>query len=281
MWFEKIFVKTHRNEEATNILFDAITNDTLVSSVFLLGDVTGMSSLNSNWVKIDSFLARLKHKNIDAYATAGNHDYLLSSKSAELNLKKRFPDFKRTGYTVRNGSFAVVLLNSNFGELNASEETQQNEWYARQLDSLENDPTIKIVIVGCHHSPYTNSTIINSSQRVRNEFVRPFMKYNKCRLFISGHAHTFQDFKDTVSNKHFLVVGGGGGLLHTLSSEKENELQDQIKWDNKYRMFHFLKCYINANGLVVRVMMLTEDLNKLENVYNIFIPFMDEHSGAR
>lgn len=80
MWFEKIFAKTHRNEEATKILLNAIACNSSVSSVFMLGDITAMSSFNSNWVTIDSFLTRLKVCQIHAYATAGNHDYLLSPK---------------------------------------------------------------------------------------------------------------------------------------------------------------------------------------------------------
>jgi len=88
MWFEKIFVKTHRNEEATKILLNAIACDSSVSSVFMLGDITAMSSLNSNWVIIDSFLTRLKVCQIHAYATAGNHDYLISPSAGEANLKK-------------------------------------------------------------------------------------------------------------------------------------------------------------------------------------------------
>ena len=273
MWFEKIFVKTHRNNEATDILLDAIASDTLVSSVYLLGDVTAMSSFNSNWVKIDTFIARLNMTDVDVHATPGNHDYLLSSSTGEKHFKQRFPDFNRTGSVIMEGPVAVILLNSNFIELKASEEKRQLDWYTQQLDILEKDTTIKMVIVGCHHSPYTNSVIVNPSKKVREQFVKPFMGSSKSRLFISGHAHTFQYFKDTLVDKHFLVIGGGGGLLHSLSSEKENDLQDQIKWDGKYRMFHFARCTIMPDGFDLKVLMLTDDLKKLECVYNIFIPF--------
>jgi predicted phosphodiesterase len=273
MRFEKTFMRTHRNEEATKILLNTILSDSTVSSVFLLGDVTAMGSFEYNWRTIDSFLICLKVRQISAYVAAGNHDYLLSPIAGESNLKKRFPDFKRTGYSIRNGPLALVLLNSNFSELNHSEEMQQQEWYLNELHALDQDSTIKMVAVGCHHPPFSNSAIVGHDQQVRNRFVPPFMKSNKCRLFLSGHAHTFQHFKDTVANKHFLVIGGGGGLLHTLKAGEPDELQDQVQWNNEYRMFHFVRGVISTDGLSLNVMMLTEDLGGPQSVYKVFIPF--------
>jgi hypothetical protein len=273
MWFEKLFVKTHRNEEATQVLFSAIAHDSTVSSVFFLGDITAMSSYDFHWEAIDTFLLHLKARQISSYATTGNHDYLLTSASGEANVEQRFPDFQRTGYTIRLGSFAMVLLNSNFGDMEDSEKVKQHQWYRHELQTLDQDSTIMLTAVGCHHSPYSNSSIVGFSQQVRDEFVPPFMESNKCRLFISGHAHTFQHFKDTVANKHFLVIGGGGGLLHTLITGKTDELQDQVKWTSEYRMFHFVRGVFTNNGLLLNVMMLTEDLAGPESVYKVFIPF--------
>jgi len=132
---------------------------------------------------------------------------------------------------------------------------------------------IRIIVVGCHHSPFSNSAIVGHDRQVRDTFVPPFLKSDKCRLFISGHAHTFQYFKDTVANKHFLVIGGGGGLLHKFKAGEPNELQDQIKWDTEYRMFHFVRGVFTADGLLLNVMMLAEDLTGPKSVYELLIPF--------
>ncbi len=121
MAFEKLFVRTHNNEEATKILLNAIVSDSTVSSIFMLGDITAMSSFDNNWATIDSFLTCLKGRGILAYAAVGNHDYLLFSNSGEANLSKRFSGFKRTGYTVRISSLAMIILNSNFKKLSHSE----------------------------------------------------------------------------------------------------------------------------------------------------------------
>jgi hypothetical protein len=279
MWFEKLFVKTHRNEEATKVLFNAIVRDSTVSSVFFLGDITAMSSFDFHWAAVDTFLSELKVKHISSFATTGNHDYLLSSASGETNVKHRFPDFQRTGYTIRNGSFAVVLLNSNFGELDDSDEVKQQEWYEHELATLDRDTTILLVAVGCHHSPYSNSTIVGHSERVRSEFAPPFLKFKKCKVFLSGHAHTFQHFIDTTVNKHFLVLGGGGGLLHRRKSGKPDELQDHVLWNSEYRMFHYIRCSLRSDGLLLNVMMLKEDLTGPNSEYEIFIPITQESTS--
>jgi hypothetical protein len=272
MWFEKLFVKTHENEKANDILLNSICKDSTVSTVFFLGDVTSMASINGNWSRIDTFLSFLNSRHIAYHATAGNHEYLLSSTDGEKNFRKRFPDFVRTGYTVRIGPLAMVYLNSNFRELNHDEEIKQLDWYTKELQTLDQDPTIKIVAVGSHHPPYSNSSIVGHSEKVREQFVPPFIHSKKCRIFFSGHAHTFQHFKDTVTNKDFLVIGGGGGLLHRLKSGDPDELQDQVHWDSDYRMFHYVRGIFTQNGFLLTVMMLTEDLRGPYPVYQLNIP---------
>jgi hypothetical protein len=167
-------------------------------------------------------------------------------------------------------------LNSNFNELDYSEENQQLEWYINELHALERDPTIKIVAVGCHHPPFSNSSIVGYSRRVREQFVPPFTESNKCRIFLSGHAHTFQHFKDTLANKHFLVIGGGGGLLHKLKASKPGELQDQVHWKTDYRMFHFVRGTLTSDRFILTIMMLTEDLQGPYPVYEVDIPLKSQ-----
>jgi hypothetical protein len=272
MWFEKLFVKTHRNESAAEILLNSISSDRSVSTVFLLGDITSMASINGNWKKMDDFLAEIRSRHVSAFAAAGNHDYLLSAVDGETNFKKRFPEFNRTGYTVRRGPFALIILNSNFSKLDHDEKVAQQEWYIKELKALDNDPSIDIVAVGCHHPPYSNSTIVGHSRKVREEFVPPFNNSKKTRFFISGHAHTFQHFTDSTVNKHFFVIGGGGGLLHKLKKRKDDVLTDRTGWDYGYRMFHYMKGRRNNGEFILTVMMLDENLQGPKPVYEISIP---------
>lgn len=267
MWFEKLFVKTHRNEEATDILLNDIVSRPEISAVLILGDVTAMSSFENNWIKIDTFLANLNKKNIPAYAVMGNHDCLLSTSQGEQNFSKRFPAFVKTGYTVRIKQCAVVMLNSNFSEMSQKEIKYQDEWYQKELDELEKDSTVQLIIVGCHHSPYCNSNIVGPSKKVRTKFVPAFSKNKKCKFFLSGHAHTFQHFMDSLNNKHFIVLGGGGGLLHRLNGDVCHGLKDQTNWGKDYRMFHYLQCKVIDKKILLEVMMLRENLEGPYSAY--------------
>jgi predicted MPP superfamily phosphohydrolase len=272
MWFEQLFVKTHRNEEATTILLHDLARDSTLSAVFFMGDITAMGSIDHNWTSVDTFLLQLSRNHIPAYAVSGNHDYLLFPGAGLSNLKKRFPSFIQTGYTVQLDNFAVILLNSNFDKLTNSEEKFQQAWYLKELCRLEEDTTIQFIVVGCHHSPFSNSSIVGYSQQVRNEFVPPFLQSTKCKLFVSGHAHTFQHFKDSLTGKHFLVIGGGGGLLHTLRPANSDEYQDQVRWNSEYRLFHYLYGMFSKDTLRLTVKMLSSDLSGPNPVYEVDIP---------
>ena len=276
IWYESLFISRHRNEEATAKLFSSILSDTTVFTLIHLGDVTAIGALTSKWKTIDTVLTLLNKRNVLTSATPGNHEYLFLSNHGEQNFRKRFPKYQRLDYTVRIGYIALVFPNSNFGSLSKSEETQQRQWYIQQLDSLEHDSNIDIVIVGCHHPPFTNSSIVSPSTRVKREFVPSFLQHNKCKLFISGHSHAFEHFRNDTNSiinvqKDFLVIGGGGGLLHPLLLGDKQRRKDFYTPQTKYRMFHYLHGIIKPNGLMLTVMMLNDDLSGPQPVYNLFI----------
>jgi predicted phosphodiesterase len=272
LWFEKLFVSTHRNEEASSILLQHVSQDSTLSAVFFLGDVTAMSSFDDQWKVIDTSLSRFSRSHLPTYAVAGNHDYLLFPGEALGKFKNRFPSFVQTGYTVRIGHFALILLNSNFDNLSQKERSQQQTWYLDELDLLRQDTTIQIIAVACHHPPFSNSSIVGYSQKVRDDFIPPFLQSQKCKVFFSGHAHTFQHFIDTLTEKHFFVLGGGGGLLHKLSQSATNDLPDQFHSDSEFRLFHYIHCKLEQDTLQLSVLMLSADLSGPNPVYNVCIP---------
>lgn len=276
LWIESLFIQKHRNEEATVKLFNSILADTSVVAVFHFGDVTGFGALSTQWNTIDTFLAALKKKNIRMYATPGNHEYLLIPSTGISNFYRRFPESQQISYIIRFGYVAIIFLNSNFSNLTRTEIIQQERWYVHQLDSLEQDSCIDVVIVGCHHPPYTNNTVIGPSRRVEEEFVPPFLNHAKCKLFISGHSHAFEHFKNDTSSitktqKDFIVIGGGGGLLHPLLLGRNQRWKDLFKPQTKYRMFHYIRGTLTPTGLVLTVMMLHDDLSGPIPVYNLFL----------
>lgn len=234
MWVEKLWLRPNNNLLATKMIFKDV--DSLrPKAFFILGDVVSLGKSKKAWKHIDRYISQLVKDSIPVYATLGNHEVMFNAKKGIRNFKKRFPAYDPSGYTEVIDSVAVILLNSNFAKMPATDITQQNAWYEAKLNALDNDPAIKMIIVGCHHSPYTNSTIVNPSEAVRQNFVPPFIKSKKAVLFLSGHSHNFENFK--MQGKTFLVIGGGGGLHQPLrpNNEQMHDLAANYKPE-----FHYL-----------------------------------------
>jgi hypothetical protein len=138
--------------------------------------------------------------------------------------------------------------------------TMQDDWYNQTIKQLEYDPAIKFVIVGCHHSPFTNSTVVSPSVQVQQKFVPAFIKSKKCILFLSGHSHNFEQFK--VQGKYFLVIGGGGGPHQPLKTKNEStpELSPKYK-----PMFHYLEVKRDHDSLLVISRRLKTDFSGFDN----------------
>ncbi|MGY4538100.1 3',5'-cyclic AMP phosphodiesterase CpdA [Mucilaginibacter sp. UYNi724] len=263
MWIEKLWLKPNHNLLATKMIFMAV-DSMRPKAFFILGDVVSLGRCKSAWKNIDGYLAQLVKDSIPVYATLGNHEVMFNAKKGINNFKKRFPAYDPLGFTEVVDSVAVILLNSNFGTMSVADIAQQNKWYEEKLPALDNDPAIKLIIVGCHHSPYTNSTIVNPSEAVRQSFVPPFIKSKKAVLFLSGHSHNFENFK--VEGKNFLVIGGGGGLHQPL--RPNNEKMHDISPDYKPE-FHYLQVTRQGETLNILSRRLKKDFRSFDDGYSL------------
>lgn len=217
-----------------------------LKAFFILGDVVSLGKSKSAWKNIDRYIGKAAKDSIPVYATLGNHEVMFNSKKGIRNFRKRFTVYDPSGYVEVIDSVAVILLNSNFAAMSPAETAQQNKWYEAELSLLDGDAKIKTIIVGCHHSPYTNSTIVSPSDAVRKNFVPPFVKSKKAVLFLSGHSHNFENFK--MHGKVFLVIGGGGGLHQPLRAN--NDQMHDLAQDYKPE-FHYLQVSRYGNTLNV------------------------------
>jgi len=255
MWIEKLLLKSDRNLEATKMIFGDV--DALrPAAFFILGDVVSLGKNNKAWQNIDKYIRQTTQDSIPVYATLGNHEVMFNAKKGTKKFKIRFPMYDPAGYTEIVDSVAVVLLNSNFNAMSADAINNQNAWYTQKLAALDADPAVKFVIVGCHHSPYTNSRIVGPSIPVQRNFVPAFIKSKKCVLFLSGHSHNFERFK--VEGKYFLVIGGGGGLHQPLNARnvKFHDLSSDYK-----PMFHYLEVKRDHDALLVLSRQLKPDFS--------------------
>lgn len=253
MWVEKLFLKADHNLEATQMIFKEVGARRPLA-FFILGDVVSSGKKARAWKNIDLYMGQASKDSIPVYATLGNHDVMFNAKKGMKNFKTRFPTYEPTGFTVVVDSVAVVLLNSNFGAMSADDIAKQNSWYKQKLKDLDADRAIKLIIVGCHHSPYTNSKIVKPSAQVQQSFVPPFIASAKCALFLSGHSHNYEQFK--VQGKDFVVIGGGGGLHQKV--RPNNDIMNDVAADYK-PIFHYLEVRRQGSKLEVLSRKLTPD----------------------
>ena len=265
MWVEKLFLKQNQNLKATKMIFRDV--DTLrPRAFFILGDVVSSGKSNAAWRNIDKYIEQLRKDSVLVFATLGNHDVMFNAAKGTKNFMRRFPLYQPAGSVHIIDSVAVVLLNSNFGAMGASEIIAQDDWYKKELTLLDKDPAVKFVIVGCHHSPYTNSQIVKPSELVRSHFVEPFLQSAKCALFLSGHSHNYERFK--VKGKYFLVIGGGGGLHQPLRAN--NDLMHDLSADYK-PAFHYLNISRAQDKLEVRSRKLKPDFSGFQDGFSFSV----------
>ncbi len=265
MWIEKLWLKSNHNLQATRMIFKDVDSQR-PKALFILGDVVSLGKSKNAWKNIDRYIGQTVKDSIHVYATLGNHEVMFNAKKGILNFKKRFSEYKPSGYSEVIDSVAVVLLNSNFLVMTAAEIKEQNDWYQAELNALDKDPAIKLVIVGCHHSPYTNSTIVSPSLQVQKDFVPPFIRAKKTMLFVSGHSHNFERFK--VQGKYFLVIGGGGGLHQPL--RPNNEQMHDLSPDYKPE-FHYLQVTRQGKTLNILSRRLKPDFSGFADGYGFVV----------
>ena len=267
MWEEKIFLRSNQNEKATSLIFDDITRENPLA-LFILGDVVSLGYKEKKWKNIDRYIGVLRNEGTSVTALMGNHDVMTKAENGRIQFEKRFPLHVKTGYYVIVDSIAVVLMNSNISKLSSAEVMVQSAWLEGALKMLDQNKAVQTVIVTCHHSPYTNSKIVNSSKDAQQYFVRAFLRSVKGRLFISGHSHNYEYFQK--KGKDFLVIGGGGGLHQPLrpSSAETMDLASEYK-----PMFHYLKVIRTKKELGVTSFYLKEDFSGFATGKSFSIPF--------
>ncbi|MCU7514273.1 MAG: metallophosphoesterase [Ignavibacteria bacterium] len=267
MMIEKLWLKGDNNELASREIFRAINKEQNLSALFHLGDLTAMGFWPWEWNGVSSELSPLWKRGIPVYPAMGNHEYFLFSSLGRKQFFKHFPYIKSSWYAKQTGDIAVILLNSNFSELSEEEISRQQRWYEQKLREFDRDPSVHYIIVGTHHPPYTNSKVVGPSSEVQRMFVPAFLKTNKCKLFISGHAHAFEHFRK--DNKDFMVIGGGGGLLHPTLTGMEARYRDLYTGSN--RMFHYVTIGLQKDSMVVRVKMINRDFRSFGEVHRVGI----------
>lgn len=236
-WVETLWLEDERNREATGVLFNRLLKEP-VTGVFMLGDLVAMGSKEEQWTPVDYFIAALRRKLVGVYAIPGNHDYSFPANAGIAEFYKRFPRAKATVQVYTIDSVAMVLVDANYSHLSRNREKVQEVRYRQCMDSLQNDVSVKAVIVCTHHPPYTNSTAVKPSKEVRQRLASVYESTPKAALFLSGHSHNMEHFYE--QGKDFLVIGGGGGLRQPLLSPEKRKYNELIDNEQRIRFFYVI-----------------------------------------
>jgi len=271
LWFEKLAIRSDNNEEATQFMLNRIGEDTSVVALFLLGDMVALGSFGSYWDDLYDKTAAVRNAHIPVFAAFGNHEYKPFESKGKEHFFETFPYIKSDWYSKRIKNIGIIILNSNFSRIDEGGQKEQNRWYIETLKEFDRDSSVAVVIVGTHYPPYTNSKIIGPSEEVQEFFVEPFLQSKKAKVFLSGHAHTFEHFKN--SGKDFFVIGGGGGLLHPLLQGKERRRKDIPAQTSERIFFHYLRTVLSPDSLSMRIMKLSPDRTRFDtlNILNVGI----------
>lgn len=264
MMVEKLWLKSHHNEKATEALFRELVTRKPIQ-LFMLGDVVSLGYKKKKWASMEAYLNNCREAGIPVSALLGNHDVMTNARKGERIFQQHFPNHVRTGYYLIVDSVAIVLLNSNFGKMGPDAIAQEESWLQATLAQLDTKPAVKAVVVTCHHAPFTNSTIVKPNIQVQEKFVSAFNRSAKGILFITGHAHAFEHFK--VNGKNFLTIGGGGGLHQPLHTESG---QEDLAADYK-PLFHYLTIERQGAILTITSRYLSEDFNSVKSGYSFSI----------
>lgn len=266
MFVERLVLRTHQNTKATTTLFTEILR-VRPPVLYWLGDIVSLGFRDNKWPIIDRFLANCRTIGTAVYAIMGNHDVMGRPRKGARNFQQRFPEHVHTGYVQTTDEVAVVMLNSNFSTLSVADLAKQQTWYEHTMADLDADPAVRVVIVTCHHAPYSNSKLVGSSKLVQQRFVPNYVKSEKGRLFITGHSHAFERYE--FEGKTFLVIGGGGGLRQPLNTSP-SRLPDSAP---EYKpLFHYLAVRRGGDGLTLTSHCLRNDFSGFDVGYRFKIP---------
>jgi hypothetical protein len=245
--------------------------------VVMVGDLVSWGSSTDQWREFDENTKGLRSRAIAVLPVLGNHEYF---GGAELGLY--FAHFPGIGgqhwYERRYGPLALVFVDSNAADLDASTWDKQRTWYESALDRLEKEDGVRGILVFLHHAPLTNSSVVDDDVHVLEAFVPAFVKKTKTLAMVTGHAHGYERFER--QGKAFIVTGGGGGPRSDLrQGEKRRHLDDLFRGP-ALRHFNFVEFNLETKALHVDVVGLPKGETTFCQMETFDLPWTGGPLGA-
>jgi 3',5'-cyclic AMP phosphodiesterase CpdA len=246
-----------RNDRERKLIIDEITRRD-PAFVIHLGDLTTRGSSEKHWQEFDETHKEFREKKIHYSPILGNHELYGSDQKALWNYFQRFPHLhQRRWYSFTWNKVAMVMVDSNFSALTKKQIEEQFQWYLHELEKFEKKTEIDFIIVCCHEPPFTNNRVIRPNKEVQVKFAHPFLRFQKARLFFSGHSHSYERFQ--IKGKLFIVSGGGGGPRHKVIIDPRKQRYQDLFSGPELRFFHFCEIESANNTLLFRVLRFESD----------------------
>lgn len=214
--FQECTIGREVNDREQHILLESLRR-AAPELVVLVGDAVFDGSAQDHWRYFDWLMRGLVADGRSLLPVLGNHDYWGDDASALAHVRERFPRLRgATWYADVWGSVGMIWLDSNASALGGAW-ARQRQWYEAKLAELEARPDVRGVLVFLHHPPFTNSTVVDPDEAVREAFVGRFCASPKTLAMFSGHAHGYERFVRGSAEgcgdrpRQFVVSGGGGG----------------------------------------------------------------------
>jgi predicted MPP superfamily phosphohydrolase len=246
-----------RNDRERKLIVDEITRRE-PAFVIHLGDLTTRGSSEKHWQEFDDMHKEFRKKKIPYFPILGNHEFYGNDKKALQSYFSRFPHLdQKQWYSFTWKNVAMIMVDSNFSALTKEQIDGQSQWYLNELEKFEKMSGIDYIIVCCHEPPFTNSRVVSPNEKVKVYFADPFLQFQKARLFLSGHSHSYERFQ--MDGKFFIVSGGGGGPRHKVSIDPRKGRYQDLFSGPELRFFHFCEIESGNDTLFFKVLHLESD----------------------
>jgi predicted phosphodiesterase len=250
LFVERICGREQNDRERLHVLNQAAEGK--ADAYWFLGDLVDVGGLSSSWKVFDQVSRAIFQQSAPKNAIFGNHDYWGLPSAVRREMKTRFQNLAHQNFgESRYGSLAVLYLDSNQPMLSVQQWNKQRQWFQDRLEQLENDSTIRDVLVFSHHPPFTNSRRYRGKIDFQQSWVPAFQKQSKTRAWISGHVHAYEHFD--VGQKKFLVMGSSGGPRAPLFTGQKQRLPDRCPSPSQPRPFVYSTIEVSAQALRLTV----------------------------
>lgn len=246
-----------RNDRERKLIIDEIAKRE-PAFVVHLGDLTTRGCSEKHWQEFEDMHKEFRKKKIPYFPILGNHEFYGNDKKALENYFERFPHLdQRRWYSFTWKNVGVLVVDSNFPTLTREQIEGQSQWFLDELEKFEKNAEIDFIIVCCHEPPFTNSRVVGPNKEVKVNFVDPFLRSQRARLFFSGHSHSYERFQ--MDGKFFIVSGGGGGPRHQVIIDPRKQRYQDLFSGPELRFFHFCEIETGSDTLFFKVLRLESD----------------------